>query len=204
MPEPRIPIQPEFFPPLDPFFYPAALFNRAYREELYRTGQGVPLVLGLERADGTLSRYATQVFAGDHPWAIHNAFYVERILKFLLWQRGGWKVYVGGPEDMARHIQSSYAPQGARAFDYHFMGEDVYQRPFSVFPCRPDEVPEARESQQSSGGTWMAAASVSTWGRRTSKFRQSSTAKRFSPTRWSGTRVARAPRTITIQKSWRC
>jgi predicted NBD/HSP70 family sugar kinase len=151
MTELRLPIQPKFSPPLDTSFYPAALFNRAFREELHRSGQAVPLVLGLERADGTRSRYETQVFSSGHPWAAHNAFYTERILKFLLWQRGGWKVYLGGPVEVATHIQACYAPQGERAFDYHFMGEDVYQKRFTIVACAAEQVPEARESQQSLG-----------------------------------------------------
>ncbi len=151
MTETRIPIQPKFTPPLERAFYPAALFNRAFRDELGKSGNGLPLVLGLERADGTLSRYETQIFAGDHPWAIHNAFYVERILKFLLWQRGGWKIYVGGPEDVGRYIQARYRPDGERAFDHHFMGQDVYQKPFTVIVCQAGQVPQAHESQQSLG-----------------------------------------------------
>jgi hypothetical protein len=72
-------------------------------------------------------------------------------VKFLLWQRGGWKVTVGGPKSIGAHIQAAYAPDGARAFDYHFMGEYVYQQPFTVVICDPADVPPARESAKALG-----------------------------------------------------
>ena len=117
----RLPITPKFIPPLDPEFHPAALFNRAFRTELDRTGQSQVLVLGLERSDGTCSRYETKIFTENHPWACYNNFYVERIVKFLLWQRGGYKVYIGGSPKVGEHIQKLYSAEGNRRFDYRFM-----------------------------------------------------------------------------------
>ncbi|MBN1148511.1 MAG: ROK family protein [Anaerolineales bacterium] len=143
--------EPEFIPPLEPGFRPAALFNRAFQEGVKAAGSGVPLILGLERTDGSLSRFETRVFPDDHPDAESNLFYCERILKFLLWQRGGWRVYVGGPPALGQAMRRIYSAQGERAFDYHFMGEDVYLRAFSVVACAPDEVPPDRESERSIG-----------------------------------------------------
>ncbi len=91
MTEDRLPVTPQFIPPLDPDFHPASLFNRAYRGEMERTGQSLSLVVGVERPDGTCSRYETRVFNAQHSWSAYNNFYVERILKFLLWQRGGFQ-----------------------------------------------------------------------------------------------------------------
>jgi predicted NBD/HSP70 family sugar kinase len=111
----------------------------------------VPLVLGLERVNGSLSRFETLVFPDDHPQAAANLMYAERLVKFLLWQKGGWKVYVGGPRRVGEYIQACYAPDGARAFDYHFMGEKVYQQPFMVVICAADEVPPEHEPEKSLG-----------------------------------------------------
>jgi predicted NBD/HSP70 family sugar kinase len=138
-------IKPRITPPLDHGFRPAVLSNRAFQEEVATPGAGVPLVLALERADGSVSRFETTVFAGDHPRAAANLAYAERVLKFLLWQRGGWRVYVGGPESIGDHIGTCYSPDGARGFDHHFMGEDVYDRTFAVVSCDPSEVPTAQE-----------------------------------------------------------
>ncbi len=144
-------INPHFVPPLDPGFRPAVLANRAFRAEVEASRVGVPLVIGLERTGGTLSRFETMVFPEKHPRAGANLRYAERLVKFLLWQRGGWKVYIGGPRSIGEHIRRTYAPDGPRAFDYHFMGERIYQRPFIVEICDPDDVPPEHESEKALG-----------------------------------------------------
>ena len=144
-------IAPRFVPPLEPEFRPAVLANRAFRGEVASSGQGVPLVFGLERSDGALSRVETIAFPEGHPRAGANLAYAERTVKFLLWARGGWKVYVGGPRSVGDHIAAVYAADGARAFDYHFMGEQLYGRPFTVVRCAADEVPPAQERGQALG-----------------------------------------------------
>ncbi len=143
-------VEPRFVPPLDPGFRPAVLANRAFLEEVNREG-GAPLVLGLERSDGSVSRYETKVFPEGHPRATANLRYVERIVKFLLWQRGGCKVYVGGPASIGAYIAQCYAADGSQAFDYHFMGEDVYERTFEVVSCTAEDVPPEHETTQALG-----------------------------------------------------
>jgi len=76
----------------------------------------VPLVIGLERKGNEFSRYETQVFPEGHPNFSDNFFYVERLVKFLLWQRGGYKLYIGGPQAIGTAIQKSYAKHGERCF----------------------------------------------------------------------------------------
>jgi hypothetical protein len=98
-------VPPSLVPPLDEGFRPAALANRAFLAKVKASGGGVPLVFGLERPGGSLSRFETRVFSQGHPRAKENLYYAERLLKFLLWQRGAWRVYTGGPEDVGRHIQ---------------------------------------------------------------------------------------------------
>ncbi len=143
-------VSPATPPPLDPRFRPPVLANRAFVAEVVAAG-GVPLVLGLERPDGALSRFETVVFPEGHPRFAANLPYVERLFKFLLWQRGGCRTYVGGPAALADHLRAVYAPTGARAFDCQFMGEDVYGQPFEVLACTPAEVPPARELGQPLG-----------------------------------------------------
>jgi len=145
-------VKPKCVPPLDSNFRPAVLANRAFMRQVQVSGAGVPLVLGLERDDGHLSRFETHVFPEGHPQAGSNLMYSERLLKFLLWQRGGWKVYVGGPRSIGEHIQREYSPKGARRFDYHLMGQDVYEQTFTVIPCEAADVPPASESGMPLGG----------------------------------------------------
>jgi predicted NBD/HSP70 family sugar kinase len=143
--------KPALVPPLDENFRPAVLYNHAFRSEVEAYGGGVPLVLALERSDGSISRFETRVLPKDHPHASENTFYVERLVKFLLWQKGGWKLYVGGPKFIGEYIQRTYAADGDRSFDYHFMGEDVYLRDFKVIPCLAHEAPPSQESQRAIG-----------------------------------------------------
>jgi predicted NBD/HSP70 family sugar kinase len=137
-------IKPRFLPPLEEGFRPASLANRAFRAEASTCGE--PLVIGLERENGNLSRYETLVFPAGHPRSAENNYYVERLVKFLLWQRGGYKVYIGGQSSIADYISSCYSADGLRKFDYHFMGDQVYEQPFTVIGCSAAEVPEAHET----------------------------------------------------------
>src|SRR5215472_4482575 len=100
--------------PLDPQFQPAILFNRNYVAAAKKTGRAVPLVLGLERENGFVSRYETLVLPEADKATV---LYVERLVKFLLWARGGWKLYVGGPKAIGECIRKAYSPRGARKFD---------------------------------------------------------------------------------------
>ncbi len=143
-------VPPRCLPPLEETFRPAVLANRAFLREVDATG-GVPLVFGLEREPGAMSRFETYVFPEGHPKFDANLMYAERVLKFLLWQRGGWRVYVGGPNAIGEHLRKVYSPGAARAFDHQFMGESVYGRPFTIVPCAVEDVPLAQESARRLG-----------------------------------------------------
>ncbi len=142
-------IPPRLIPPLDEDFRPAVLANRAFEEDCHK--ESIPLIIGLEREDGKLSRFEIHVFPGTHPRAKENLYYTERILKFLLWQRGGKKIFIGGPHNIGKYIENCYSPHGKRHFDYHFMGEQVYEQPFAVVTCDPSQVPAANDTGQALG-----------------------------------------------------
>ena len=137
-------IQPKIMPPLDEQFRPAALANRNYQAQVKQTG--IALVIGLEREDGKISRFETLVFPEGHPKAGANLQYIERLIKFLLWQRGGFRVYIGGPAYLGSYIRQCYTPQGARNFDERFLGEQVYERKFEVVSCAAADVPATHEA----------------------------------------------------------
>ena len=142
-------VKPQFMPPMDKEFRPAALANRAFKKET--SVMSVPLVIGLERDDGKLSRFETWVFPENHPRAKENLYYVERTLKFLLWQRGGSKVYIGGPHTIGKYLQNCYTPGGKRNFDYHFMSEQVYERALRIELCEPSQVPPSHDTGEALG-----------------------------------------------------
>jgi predicted NBD/HSP70 family sugar kinase len=139
-----ITVHPAIVAPLDRGFLSASLFTREYLKLAVKLG-GVSLHLAVERGDGSISAYQTKVIppAKGHAEATH--LFVERIVKMLLWQRGGWKVYIGGPVEIGNYIKQVYSPSGARKFDFEFMG-NVYERPFEVVVSKAEEVPVAKET----------------------------------------------------------
>ncbi len=50
------------------------------------------LIIALERPDGGASRHQSRVLGPEHPSAALSLRYAERLLKFLLWQKGGCTV----------------------------------------------------------------------------------------------------------------
>src|ERR1700756_1760806 len=139
-----IEIHPAIIAPLDPEFLPASLFNRAYRD-LAKGNGPVPLRLALERSDGSFSSFYSCIIPPKAGHQQATLLYVERIVKFLLWQRGGWKLYVGGPVEIGEHIKSVYSPTGARKFDFDFM-TTVYERTFEVVVTSAESVPHTKEA----------------------------------------------------------
>ena len=137
-------ILPKIKPPLDESFSPAVLANQNFQRKVRSVG--VRAVIGLERSGGDVSRFETFVYPEGHPDFESNFQYVERIVKFLLWQRGGHTVYIGAPKQIGEHIRSVYSANGAQKFDFHFMGTQVYEKEFSVVVCDADEVHASRET----------------------------------------------------------
>ncbi|MCG8499434.1 MAG: ROK family protein [Firmicutes bacterium] len=137
-------------PVLDKDYRPAVLENRAFLNAVKESGAGVPLVIALERAGGLISTYTTEVFAEDHEMAEENFFYVERLVKALLWIKGGWKIIIGGPKSIGEYIQKAYAAGGIREFDAKFMSR-VYEKPFTVEIIDAANVPAAKENAKAVG-----------------------------------------------------
>lgn len=138
-------VEPRVAPVLDPGFRPPVLANRLFRESVAASGGGVPLAIALERSDGSRSRIETRVFPESDPRFPASLGYAERLFKFIIWQRGGFRAFVGGPASIAGHLRAAYAPGGAREFDCRFMGDDVYASPFTVVGCDASAVPAALE-----------------------------------------------------------
>ena len=117
-------IEPQIKPPLDDEFRPAILANQHFQNNLAE--HGVPLIIGLEREENKVSIFETLVYPEEHPNANHNLKYVERIVNFLLWQRGGYKLFFfGGNRNIGNYILHEYSANGTHSFDSRFMGEKV-------------------------------------------------------------------------------
>jgi predicted NBD/HSP70 family sugar kinase len=142
---------PKLRPALDPAFLPASLWSRAYRAHV-TPGRRRNFALALERSDGSRSVFRGAILpdvAGSFPL---NSRYVERLLKFLLWQKGGYHVTVCGDAQLAAWLRRVYGPEGERAFDYEFMGTRVYGRPLEIHSVAYEDTPAEKETTMALGG----------------------------------------------------
>jgi predicted NBD/HSP70 family sugar kinase len=146
-----LPVTLRHRPPLDPDFLPAALWNREFRRKVEESGRAEELVLTLDRPDGSRSRFATRTLPHEGEAVALNQLYVERIVKFLLWQRGGFRLTVAGNPALAAYLRGVYAPSGTRAFDYEFMGQTVYGHDFQVESVPLAQAPDEAETTLSLG-----------------------------------------------------
>jgi predicted NBD/HSP70 family sugar kinase len=137
--------------PLEPGMRPAALAHLAFARAVRESGGGEPLVIALERGGGAISRHEAACLPASHPLAALNLEVAERLVKLLLWARGGWRVMVGGPAAVGEHVRRVFSSGGARAFDAAFMA-DVYARPFVVETAPAEAVPAASETTLKLGG----------------------------------------------------
>ena len=122
---------PKIRPPLDPEFQPAVLANRAFAAGARADAKGLDVRLALEQADGSVFHFQRRIFplaarGGD------NLFYLERLLKFLLWSRGGFRIYFNGPHELGVSLRHHFQETATGRFDAQLMGERIYERPFEV------------------------------------------------------------------------
>ncbi|HEY6193592.1 MAG TPA: ROK family protein [Candidatus Eisenbacteria bacterium] len=123
---------PRVMPALDPHFRPAVLANRAFHAAVVASNAPRRVRIALEQADGSISRFGTEVLPESHPAAAGNFTFVERLVKFLLWSRGGWKIHFDGPAALAQRLSAHYRESAAGRFDSDIVGRRIYDRPIEV------------------------------------------------------------------------
>ncbi len=139
-------LSPRFRPALDPGFLPAALWYRAYQQRVADSAGADPLAICVHRPDGTSTVFTTAILPHRGEAIGLNNFYVDRLVKTLLWLNGGMGITVAGEKALALYLKGVYSHQGARAFDARFMGEKIYGHPFEVAHRAFEEAPEPKES----------------------------------------------------------
>ena len=129
-------------PALDPGFIPIYRFNSSFLKTA-RQPFGVALMRG-ERQTAVCRTY----IHGTPGMRPADMVYVDRLVKSLLWMKGGYEILLCGDARICEQIARAYAPDGARAFDYGFMTR-VYERPLTV--RRVDALPEAEDASEAIG-----------------------------------------------------
>ncbi len=140
---------PRVVPPLHADFRPAALALRAFRERVRATNQAVPVRLALEQADGSIYHFQTEIFPDSAAEAAGNYAHVERILKFLLWSRGGWRVYFDGPASLATKLSEHYRREPTGEFDAKMVAEKMFDHPLEI--VNTAEIPPERSRSKPLG-----------------------------------------------------
>src|SRR5437899_8428293 len=138
-------IYPTIRPALDSQYHPAVLANRAFRAAAKATGKPVKVGIALERSPESVSRFEAELLPDEHPKAPQNFLFSERLLKFLLWSRGGHKIYFAGPRELWLRLERYYRESPAGKFDAEIMGEKIYERPFEIVHVSHDQLPPANE-----------------------------------------------------------
>ncbi|MCL2857430.1 MAG: ROK family protein [Oscillospiraceae bacterium] len=123
--------------PLAPFF-----------AHIHSRGQA-DYAVAIERSGGLTSVYRTKLLCGEGSFDA-NCLYVERLVKFLLWARGGFRVVLCGDPTVSEHVKGAYLPGRPRAFDADFMSR-VYEHPFEVVCVDYDRCPNESEAPRPVG-----------------------------------------------------
>ena len=137
-----IPVQIKHIPQLAKEFMPILKFNRAFLADAKK-----PVSIAVERSRGQVAVKHTFIH-GTPEMAEADRYYMDRLVKTMLWMQGGFKIYVAGDEGICQYLKETYCAGGARAFDADFMA-NVYERPFEVVSC--DQVPQENSAPEAMG-----------------------------------------------------
>lgn len=113
-------------PPLDPDFVSPYLWEKAYLERAQSDPDSYDVIVDILRPDGSGKRIELITLPETEKYASTNLFRIERLVKFLLWQVGGSRVLIDGPQAWVDALIERYGESGARAFDNVTIGEQVY------------------------------------------------------------------------------
>ena len=129
-------------PKLDPGYIPLYRFNQAFLKDAK-----APLGIAVERSCGEMAVCETFIH-GTPEMREADCYYVNRLVKTILWMKGGFRIYVRGSEDICRYLQEAYSAGGCQSFDWDYMA-NVFEHPFEVVSC--DRLPEAKDSPKAIG-----------------------------------------------------
>ena len=143
-----------------------------------RVRSGSRVGIALSRPDGTCFVHRVELLPHEGENRSWNLRYSERLIKFLLWQRGGSRIWVAGCEPLAAALAAAYTEGGERAFDVDLVGRKIFLEPVVVARVWLGRAPgSARAVGGPGGGTWTGAGSGLTWAAATGSVRRCSTAR---------------------------
>lgn len=136
-----IAINPSFRPMLDTEFVPAILWNRAYRQLVADDSERRHIDIALTQSSGTTFRWSSDILSTGGDKDALTLKYVERAVKFLLWQKGGSTILISGAPEIAQALSEIYSETGDRKFDWDFIGKKIYGEYITVKSVNASDLP---------------------------------------------------------------
>ena len=130
-------------PVLDPDFYPMHLFNEAFLKTATK-----PIGIAVECAGDEMAVCRTFIH-GTAELAEADRYFIRRLVKTLLWMKGGYKVYCDNEEMFHYLHDTAFCDGGEQDFDYHYF-TNIFEKPFEVLFA--ETLPEAKDSPKPMGG----------------------------------------------------
>ena len=138
-----ISVQLKHVPSLDPDFIPLLRYNQAFLADAKK-----PVGIAVERADGQMASCRTFIH-GTPEMEQADHYYINRLVKTILWMKGGFKIYVSGDEGVFNYLKKAYSAGGEQEFDWDYMAS-VFEHPFEVVLV--DDIPAAKDDPKAMGG----------------------------------------------------
>lgn len=132
-------------PELDRNFIPMHKFNESFLKTAKKS-----VAIALERELGLMASFTTCIH-GTPEMKEADCFYIDRLVKFLLWMKGGFRLYVSGDETIYAYLKKIYSVGDKQEFDRDFLA-GVYEHPFEV--VYTDKIPEGKDLPKKLGGNW--------------------------------------------------
>ena len=144
-------VRVKVLPVLDTAFSPAILHIKAIKE-IVKQQKGIPVKVAVEQTDGSVYRFSYTLPPAEHPLGKRNDFYLERMVKFLLWSCGGYRIHVAAPKDLVDRLKLHYVETECGRFDAKLMGTLIYEKPFEiVWAATEADLPKAHEAARALG-----------------------------------------------------
>ncbi len=126
-------------PCLDKNYIPVYGFIKSYLNDAKK-----PFAIALERENGFIFRFNTLIH-GVPEMSELDLVYIKNLVKFILYARGGWRLFLCGDKDLSEKIKTIFYTE-SRKKDTISLMEKVYEHDFEFVILSYEECPKENES----------------------------------------------------------
>ena len=131
-------------PCLDKTFIPVYGFIKSYLK-----GAKKPFAIALEREDRFISRYDTMIH-GVSEMDTLDFRYIQCLVKFLLYARGGWRLFLCGDKALSERVKASFVTEEHQQFSIKIM-ERTYEHAMEFVILSYEDCPAGNEASKPIG-----------------------------------------------------